>query len=494
MLHYKKSLALLLCAGNLLSPVAQPLCAQEAAAIDADAGLNLVVSAETVEAIEASQQGLGDFGEQAAQQAGWKLLEKALVAAYQNNPELKAQQRQLQATNERVPQALSNALPQLNAAYEDGRQRNRVGGAQWNYSDTKNRTLTLNQPIFRGGRNWFETAAARNEVKAEQARLAQTEQGVLLNTVTAYMDVLRAEAVLRLSENNVSVLKEQLKASRQRFDVGEDTKTDVAQAKARLALAQARVSEAQSNLANAKATFQRLVGYAPDGLKMPGLPKALPQNLEELMAMAKADNPAVQEQEFRKEAADDTIYAQAGTLLPEVSIQGRMNRAEGVGFLGNSTFDEDNLLLTVNFPIFQGGRRYSAVRQAKETYQQQRFLELDVRNRVEEQSASAWEALQAARATTISNSAAIEAAEIALDGVKQEQQYGARTVLDVLDAEQELFDAQVNYVTSQRNYVVAAYQVLTVAGLLTAQGLALNTESFDAEETLSDVEFQFIGF
>lgn len=425
---------------------------------------------------------------------GSSIMLESLAYAYANNPQLEAQRRSLEALNERVPQAFSNALPQVNADYQEGRRRVRFGTPDWTNTDSKSKSISLNQPLFRGGRSWADVKVARRDVEAGQARLHSVEQEVLLNVVRAYMDVVQAAAILELSQKNFSVLGKQLDASSQRFDVGEDTRTDVAQSRARVAQAESEVIESQSQLETAKAVYRRLVGKEPESFAMPTQLPVVASTFEELLDVALANNPSLREREMLKESADYAINSNVGTLLPEVSIQGSMSRQEGAGIFGNSILDQDDIGLRVSLPLYQGGSRYSSIRQARENYQQRRFEELDQANIVRQNAMSAWQELQSAKATLISNKAAIDAAAIALDGVRQEQQYGARTTLDVLDAEREHFTTEVNYVRSQRNEVVATYQALAVMGKLTAADLGLQVALYDPQEALEDVEYQFIGF
>lgn len=422
-------------------------------------------------------------------------LRKALEAAYTGNPELEAQRKTQKALDESVPQALSGALPTASVGYEKGRRRTSFGGTDWSYADALTKNLSVTQPIFRGGSTWANVKAARNEVRAGQERLKQAEQDILLQAVTVYMDVVRTQSVMELSRKNLTVLEKQMAASQQRFDVGEDTRTDVAQSEARVALAKSQLVKSEGDYAAAKAAFKRTIGYeAPENLPTPDISLKLPDSLQEAIELADKNNPRLKEAEYLKESADYTINSNVGRLLPSVNLRGAMNRQEGAGVTGTSTFDQDEVLLAVSVPLFQGGAEYSRVREAKENYQRQRFSELDMANRVRQLAISAWEDWTAAQAAMESDKAAIEAAEIALEGVKQEQQYGARTTLDVLDAERELFNTQVQFVTSQRDEVVAAYGVLSAVGRLTAESLALNVPLYDANKNFEDVEYQFIGF
>ena len=449
-----------------------------------------------------------DFNGEAAQQVpvaaasaavqvegdGLTLLHQALTQAYNTNPQLEAQRQAQEALNERVPQALSGALPTVQAEYQEGRRRVRFGTPSWTNTDSITKTITMNQPLFRGGQTWANTKSARRQVEAGQYRLQQVEQDVLFNTVSAYMDVVESQSILELSNKNYSVLDKQLEASSQRFEVGEDTRTDVAQSEARRSQARSDVIESESRLETTRAVFERLVGSVYDRFTMPDKLPETPASLDAFITEAMEQNPALLERERVKESADYVVNSNIGTLLPEVSLQGSMSRQEGAGVFGNSAFDQDDIGLRVSLPLYQGGARYSRIREAKESYQQRRFEALDQSNIVRQQAIAAWQELQAAKATLISNQDAIDAASIALEGVRQEQQYGARTTLDVLDAERELFNTRVNYVRSQRAEVVATYRVLSVIGKLTAQHLGLNVEYYDPQEALEDVEYQFIGF
>lgn len=421
-------------------------------------------------------------------------LRKALAAAYLHNPQLESQRKAQNALDERVPQALSGALPTASIGYDKGRRRTDFGNTKWNYGDSKTRNLTVTQPIFRGGSTWANVKSARYDVIAGQARLKQTEQEVLLNTIRSYMDVVQTQSVVELSKKNLDVLGKQFDAANQRFEVGEDTRTDVAQSQARAASAKSDLIESEGRFAAAKAAFRRFVGYDAKDVVMPEVMPELPKSLEETIKLADEANPRLLEAQKLKESADYQINAGVGRLLPSVNLRGSMNRQEGAGVLGTSAFDQDDVMVAVSVPIFQGGAEYSRVREAREQYQQRRFSELDIADQVHQAAVSAWENWQAAKASIVSDQAAIDAAKIALDGVKQEQQYGARTTLDVLDAERELFNAEVKYVTSRRDEVVTAYTLLAAIGKLTAEALDLSVAVYDPNKHFEDVEYQFIGF
>ncbi len=421
-------------------------------------------------------------------------LKDALSKAYNKNPELEAQRRAFQASVEQVPQALAGALPNANIAYSKGKQRTRSNGTDWASSDSEAKSLSVVQPIFRGGTTYANTKSARRQVDAALQRLVQIEQNTLLEAITAYVEVVRATAVYELSQKNRDVLDRQREAASQRFAVGEDTRTDVAQSRARLALASSDVINSKGQLESAKATYLEEIGEAPTSLKaLTKLPE-LPGTLEQYIALAMEHNPTVREAELLEKAADHNIDANVGTLLPSVNLEGTVSRREGTGVFGNNDFDQDQLIVSATLPIFTGGSRYSQIRQAKEAYHQSRFQVADIRNQVRSSAVATWEQLQAAIATIKSNRLAIEAAQVALEGVRQEQQYGSRTTLDVLDAERELFNAEVQLVIAERNKIVAAYSVLGVLGRLTARNMGLDVSLYDAEGYYDDTEYQFIGF
>ena len=419
----------------------------------------------------------------------------ALKSAYETNPRLKAQREVLKATDENVAVAVSGWRPTIGANYSDGRERSQFGNAAREYGDTKSKTLTFEQPLFSFGETWSRVKSAKNSVKAGQQQLRDFEQSVLIDAVTAYMDVVQNTAVLDLSRKNVGVLKKQLKASNDRFEVGEVTRTDVAQSEARLSAAESETIQAEGALASARATFKRVIGYeAPANLPLPKNLAGLPASLAEALKLAEAQNPSLLASDHLTKAADNDVDANLANLLPDVSLQGRMNREEGSGSTGGSDFDSDSILLNVRIPLYQSGSEYSAIRRSKDVLAQRKFERANAKDATIEAVTSAWEEHQAAKGTIKSRQDAIDAAEIALDGVKQEQQYGARTTLDVLDAEQELFIAKVNLVRAQRNEVVAAHNLLASFGKMTAQDIKLQAEIYNPDEHYDNVKYKFIGF
>lgn len=420
-------------------------------------------------------------------------LNEALAKAYNTNPDLTAARATLRATDEQAPQALSGYRPQLSAA----------GSVVHTHEDTQNLgnddytskagSLTLQQPIFRGGRTAAAVREADNNIMAQRARLLDTEQTVLLRGVEAYLNVQRDQAVLELNQNNETVLGRQLKATRDRFNVGEVTKTDVSQAEARLSGAVAGRVQAEGDLASSKATYQRIFGEAPADLKKPDATFQLPASLDALTAEAQEKNPGVVAAQHTRTAADAVLDGVKGERLPTLTAEGSLARSYDAGSSSTGRVDNASVGLSLSWPLYTGGATSSRIREARQNVTR-RSNEVDSAERgAIEVSTQAWEQYQTAMATLKSRQSQVSAAQIALDGVQQEASVGNRTVLDTLNAEQELLDAKVGLVRAQHDQLLAQYQVLSAAGRLTARELQLPVEYYDETSYSNQVRNQWIG-
>ncbi len=418
-------------------------------------------------------------------------LEEALAAAYQSNPTLEAQRAQLRATDELVPQARSGFLPNVEISGDVGRVRTEQG-AQVGVISPRNVDLNVSQPIYRGGRTSAGVSRAENLVQSQRATLIAAEQDVLLDAATAYLNVVRDQAVLDLNINNEQVLRRQLEASQDRFRVGEITRTDVSQAESRLARALADRIQAEGLLSASRAEYARLVGAAPGKLNQPSPTIALPNTLDETVSLAVDNNPTVISAKFAEAAAEDGVDVARGQLLPSVSVVGNVGRSWNQ--TRQDTFsDSASVVARVTVPLYQAGLATAQVREAKQTASQRRAqVEAQVRAS-REVAIRAWEALVTARASIQALRSQVRSAEIALEGVRQEATVGSRTVLDVLDAEQELLNARVQLVRSQRDELVAAFQVLSATGQLTAGRLGLPVQSYDYEANYREVRNKLWG-
>ncbi|MGB1539550.1 MAG: TolC family outer membrane protein, partial [Rickettsiales bacterium] len=423
-------------------------------------------------------------------------LKETLEQAYKFNPVIKSEREALGATDEGVSQAISEWRPTVSADYVRGRQKISFGGAAASHSDKVTKQLSIEQPIFDGMGSVARYRSAKFQVMAGRAQLESVVQDILLQAITAYMDVVRDTAVLDLSTNNVGVLGKQLQASRDRFEVGEVTRTDVAQSEARSSRAKSEEAEAQGALEASRAIFKRVIGADPDALDVAPshtMPE-VPGSLQEALDIALEENPVLLQANYMEDALDKLVDSQKSGLLPSVALTGSLRREQGAGVSGGNDFDNDVVAVNVSVPLYQSGAQYSRVRTAKKDREEAKYNAIDARNETVEEVTRAWQSLKSSTASIEANRKSIEAAEIALDGVKQEQQYGARTVLDVLDAEQELFAARVNLVRAERNEKVAAYTLLAAMGRLTPEQLSLDVQRYDPQEHYDRVKYKPIGF
>lgn len=423
-------------------------------------------------------------------------LTDALSSAYTTNPSLKAARAELRAVNEGVPQALSNWRPEVTVSGSAGKLRFEQSSSTFSGQQTttpRRADLEVTQPVYRGGQTIAETASAESAVQSQRASLKSVEQSVLLNSVSAYIDVWRDQAVLDLSVNNERVIARQLEATQDRFTVGEVTRTDVAQAETRLATATAQRIAAEGDLTASRAIYQEIIGEAPGTLQAaPQQIKNLPISLDEATALAIADNPDVLAASFAQKAAQSDVRQILGELLPILQLRGTAGRSDDTSQRDSSN-EQAQILAELRVPIYQQGAVSSRVREAKQISNQRRIQIEEQRRRAEQVSVSAWEGLQTARAQIRSFESGVRSAEIALEGVRQENLVGARTILDILDAEQELLDSQVNLVRSRRDEIVAAFQVLSAIGRLTARDLELPVAVYDPDDDYRKVRNRWYG-
>jgi outer membrane protein len=421
-------------------------------------------------------------------------LRDALAAAYKFNPRLDAERARLRATDEEVARAKSGYRPTITGSANVGYQRTETKppSPSSGESHPKGYGVTATQPIFSGFRTLNSVRAAEATVRAGRENLRIVEQSVLLEAVTAYMDVVRDQAIVRLRENNVNVLTRELRATQDRFSVGEVTRTDVAQAEARRAGAVSALDLARANLQTSRATFERVIGHPPSNLVDPGEPRGLPKSANEAVAIGSREAPAVVAALYLEQSARYTVDLVWGELLPTVQVEADYSRQY------DSSVNVDEVEATsvtgrVVVPIYEGGEVRARVRQAKQTHVA-RLQEVE-QARTENQAlaVSAWSQLVAARAAVESDQVQVNANRTALTGVREEERVGQRTLLDVLNAEQELLNAEVQLATDRRNVIVAAYAVLQAVGRLSAADQSLAGEVYDPEVHYNEVRRKWFG-
>ena len=422
-------------------------------------------------------------------------LEEALTRTYQDNPTLRATRAELRGVDEGVAQARSGWRPSVEVNLGSGlsyRESDVSGSSTDDTLVPLNGSLDVVQPLYTGGRTENQIEAAEKDVEAQRAVLSVVEQQVLSDAVSAYMNVWSAESVVTLNQNNVRVLRRQLQATRDRFEVGETTRTDVAQAEARVSRAVSSLTQAEGELAAARATYEQVVGGPPEGVEQAPVPGDVPGSREETIQGALSGNPNIQSANFVRQAAEARLRASESEFNPEVNLVGSLSHNRNQTRNGTDT-NEAALLAQLVIPLYQQGFVSSQVRQNKQITNQRRIEIEETRRLVRQQAISAWEALTTRRSQVESLVSEVRANQIALDGVRQENLVGARTVLDVLDAEQELLNAQVNLVAAQRDVVIAAYGTLSSVGRLTAADLGLPVEIYDPAANYDAVADKWYG-
>lgn len=422
-------------------------------------------------------------------------LTQALSMAYMNNPTLRAARASVRATDETVNQALSGWKPTITSSGDYGHNEltTRPGGK------TKTRpyggTVGVTQPIFNGFQTVNNTRQADASVAAARQNLIDTEQKTLLEVVTQFMNVMRDRAIIKLQAKNVAVLREQLRASKARFRVGEITRTDVAQSTARLSGALANLATAKANLAASRAQYARVVGRSAGSLRHKrSIARLLPRSYDHALATARKRNPVLLAAAFTEKSSSHAIDVAKGKLLPEVSLEAQYNRRYNPTSGALRGTENTSIIGRVTIPLYQSGAEYSKIRQAQQVNSQRRLQITEAERSVRASTISAWEALRASRQAITANLAQVQANALALRGVKQEAKVGSRTTLDVLNAEQELLNSRVSLVTSRRDEVVAGYTLLSAVGRLTVRDLRLPVKFYDPARHHNVVRDKWIGF
>ncbi len=427
----------------------------------------------------------------AAGPAAAETLQDAIALAYDSNPTLQAQRATQRALDETYVQARAGYRPTLNASATAQWQETRVpGGIPQTFgpriygpqeSSTGSAGFTLTQPVYTGGRVAASVSAAEADILTGRENLRRVETQVLALVITAYVDVRRDQEALRIRQENVRVLERQLDESKARFDVGEITRTDVAQSEARLAAAQAQLSSAQAQLAISRANYAQVVGQNPGDLAPePSLAGLLPADATVAFDVAEAENPQIRAAEYTQQASRARVAGARAERMPRLDLRGQ------VGFSGELDpleTDRYSRAVTgsavVSVPLFTGGLTNSRVRQSIERNNVDKIGIETARRSVLQGLTSAWNQLTASRSNISSTETQVRAARIAAEGTRQEQQVGLRTTLDVLNAEQELRSAELSQVSARRDEYVAATSVLAQMGRLEAPNLTPAVTRYD---------------
>ncbi len=413
-------------------------------------------------------------------------LTDTLIRAYQSSPFLESQRAALRGIDENVAIARSSKRPDVSAsigatgAYFRPENTPAPGAPGWRFEEEVTAELRATLLLYDHGQTAAAIQSARAQVMANRALLRDVEQQVLFGSVESYMDVRRDEISVDVGENNVEVLREQVRATRDRFELGEVTRTDVSLAEARLAAAQAALAGFRGQLQISREAFGAVVGVPPRDLQPPPPLPDLPGTLAEAEAIAMQLHPSIISARHAEEAAGFDLTRARGARGPSVSSGlGVQTTAEDLERGINGV--QGTVSITGRVPLYQGGRLSAAVRQAEALVARRKFEVQDTARTIRQNTAGAWANLAVARASIVANREQVRSAQIAFEGVQEEAMLGARTTLDVLDLEQDLRDAQLQLASSQRDEYVAAYQLLSTMGLLTVEHLNLGIPTYDPE-------------
>jgi len=426
----------------------------------------------------------------------------ALIKAYINNPDINQQRAAVRVADENVPKANAGYLPNIAATADAGVAHvngNAFVGAkqeeQFAYgTHPRGYGVQLNQNVFDGSKTLNSIRNAESQVLGSREQLRNTEQNTLLSGVTAYMDVLRDTAILDLDRNNVEVLKEQLRETRDRFNVGEVTRTDVAQAEASLSSSQATEISAVSTLQASIARYRQVIGDQPTSLApVKPIARPLPRTLQEAINISQVEHPAIVATLHGVDSALLQIKIAESALYPQIGVTGSLQQRFDVSNTPGLRAFVASVSGQITIPIYQGGAEYASTRQAKESLTQTEMQSDSVRNQVRAAVVAAWGANQASAGVVRAARAAVSANEVALQGVREEAKVGQRTTLDVLNAQQALLNARVQLVSAEHDDVVNSYSLLSAVGRLNVPTLGLAVAEYDPRVHYNQVRSKWFG-
>jgi outer membrane protein len=429
--------------------------------------------------------------------AGAETIKGALAKAYENNSTLNSARAGVRVTDEGVAIAKSGYRPTITGNASASYTSTTAQGG--NHVNAGSFGVTINQSLFNGFRTKNGVAAAEAQVLAQRENLRNSEQNILFNAASAYMDVIRDRQIAAFRKKNLAFLKEQVRAASARFEVGEGTRTDVAQAQAGQSSAVAQLNAAEAQAKSSSATYRQVVGEEPGKLSAASaISKLMPRSLDQALDYSASEHPAILANFHLIDATEFGVKVAEGALLPTLAAQAEITRsarhlADPTFQNPNSTTDEASIGLQLTVPIYQGGRASATVRQEKERLGQAR-IELDVaRDQVRTAVTSSWTQMQAAQASVAANKQVVSAAQLALDGVVEERKVGQRTTLDVLNAQKDVTDARINLAQAERDVVVSSYGVLSAIGRLNVRRLGLGVAEHKPEEHYKAVKDKWFG-
>ena len=419
-----------------------------------------------------------------------------LAQTYDSNPTLQAERAYLRSVDENVALAKSGYRPSLSlqGSYRDGENEIKKGVGTGEDYNTLSGSARVSQPIFSGFSTINSVKSADKTVKAAQYNLANIEQNVLLEASTAYLDVLQNRAIVELQKNNEELLQKKLDETLERFKVGEVTRTDVSQARARHSQAVSDRIASEGNLQASVATYVELTGSEPEDLSEPvQMKNFLPSSFDQALEIALKNSYTIRQAKSNYAARGYDVYAKTGELFPVVSVDGAISRNKSERNSIDSTVDNTEWGVNLSIPLYSGGATRAKIRQSKYLKWQAQEGVLQAKRAVKSSVQSAWEYMKSNESQLQAIEAQIKANSIALDGVQKEEALGNRTILDVLDAYQELLNSKVNDVKARRTYYVSAMNLLASMGKMTAKDLNLGVELYDADKYYKETKGKWLS-
>ncbi len=436
-------------------------------------------------------------------------IEGALEAAYRNNSELKEYQAQLRSRDEGVPQALAGWRPTVYLNASIGGEKDIKSGTQKDVGElnssaqsgsnfsTASADIALQQNLFYGGKTVAETCKAENTVLAARAQLADKEREVLFAAVKAYFEVIAKTSELAYRKSTELAFKKTLEATQDKFNVGEETRTSIAQAQADLANAIAQRESTEAQLLAAEATFEQVTGARPGKLKKPGDLSMLPTGLKEAIEIAKKNNPAILTVVYQERADRQAIKSSDADLLPKVDLQASVGRqatnnktrlaASNTNVQFNDFVTAQKIAVVLKTPLYEGGEFRARTRGLREAAEQRRIMIETARRKVIQQLVAAWELYTSSKANVKSYETQVKANEVALEGTRQEMLVGSKILLDVLNAQRLLVQSQLNLVQAEQQFYQAAYDILANMGRLNAMDMKLKVKRYNTQVHYQDV-------
>lgn len=419
-------------------------------------------------------------------------LEEALANAYNHNHSLKSAKEQLKATDEKIFQAISNWLPNIRYNINNAKEKSHPIDYKYSpYQNNNNRQLTIVQPIYNyGNANFSNVELARNEVRLARAEFYKIEQEVLGEVVESYVTVILQTELVQLTNKNVEVLQKHLESAKERFKLGDLTKSELAAAEAELAAAISKKIESEGNLINAKSVYYNKVGLDPEHVQPITNLLTIPYSLDETINLSIQNNPSFLIAKYRSKIAKSSLSNAIEGFLPSAHLE--LSRGNNNRFNGNNQ-NFKQVTMNISIPLYQSGKEYSNIRANKHKVYHTKYELENVKQKIKTNTLQIWHAIQTSKATINASKKAVDAYKIAVEGITQEASLGTKTMVDLLDAEQKLFDKQVKYIESKNHLIFYLYNLKSTIGELNAKSLQLPVKIYDPNQHYNLTKFKFMG-